>query len=123
MTDTAKKAKRVSFRLYALPTTAEATARAGEHRFSRIAPSYTLIYTDRRKPDGGILLGAKDAERLTEADKKWLLDCNLTIYAEAIIREKPDAVDHFFELLEQAIRQDLNGEEETENGTGETDGD
>lgn len=86
-------------RLYAGPTTAEATARTKGYRFSRITAFYILIYTDKEPPKSFIEITEDEAHRLTTADRQWLNDCQTALVLEHVQREKPKIVDKLNELL------------------------
>ena len=96
-----KEKKKSAVRLYAGPTTAEVTARTEGFRFSRIAASYTLVYTDNPKglPDGFIEITEEDAHRLTAADRQWLTDCQTALIVEHIQEQKPIIEERLTELL------------------------
>ena len=97
-----KNEKKLAVRLYAGPTTAEATAQTEGYRFSRIAASYTLVYTDNPNdlPEGFIEITEAEAHRLTDADRQWLTDCQTALIVEHIQEQKP--------VIEQRLNELLN---------------
>lgn len=112
--------KKNEYRLYAAPTTAEATEETEKQRFSRTTADYTLVYTAQAMPDGWLLLAEEDAGRLTPEDRRWLDDCNTALIAEDVARNKPRIVRKLADLLE-AIEGRIEQREEggeTEYGEG-----
>lgn len=116
-----KEKKKSAVRLYAGPTTAEATARTEGFRFSRIAASYTLVYTGKPKavPEGFIEITEEDAHRLTDADRQWLTDCQTALIVEHIQAQRPAIEERLSELLnivEQITQEggELSGESSSE---------
>ena len=106
--------KKAVFRLCAIPTTAEATARTEGQRFSRITADYTLVYTaDEELPQGSLELTEADAVRLSDGDRRWLSDCNNALIAEEVARLKPKIVRKLSDLLDE-IEKNLNQTEEGE---------
>lgn len=80
-------------------------------RFSRITADYTLVYTDKKSPKGGVRLTDADAHRLTAADRRWLDDCNAVLISEAIARDKPRILSRLNELLND-IETNIRKQEE-----------
>ena len=70
------------YRLFALPATDESVRRAEKERFSRINIDYVLIYKTGTVRDAAEITEA-ESHRLTEAERRWLYDCNLALIAEA----------------------------------------
>lgn len=101
--------KKTVYRLYAM-SLAETTERAIEQcRFCRVTPFYALIYTaDETAPQHSVEIEGEDVERLSSADRDWLLGCNMTLIAEdAREREKEISAElsDKIEKLEQALKQ------------------
>lgn len=122
MSDTTPKKK--TYRLCALPTTAETTAEVEGQRFSRITADYTLVYTAGRVPTGGIKLTEADASRLTAADRRWLDDCNAVLIAEQIAKDKPRILSKLNDLLNtiEANIEQAQTQNETEGVDADDDG-
>ena len=105
--------KKTVYRLYAM-SLAETTEKAIEqYRFCRVTPFYTLIYTaDETPPKHSVAIEGEDVERLSSADRDWLLGCNMTLIAEDMKdREKEITADlsakieQIEKMLEEAKRQ------------------
>ena len=98
-----------TYRLYALPISAENVDATAAARFGRITGSYALIYTDGEAPDGALCLGKEHEGRLTDNDRTWLRDCNLVIIAEAMKQDETricGEISDELELLEQRLREE-----------------
>ena len=94
------------YRLYALPVNSQTVAEAQAHRFARITPLYLLIYSVGTIADS-VEITEAELDRLTSADRDWLLGCNLIIIAEdAKAREKEISITlgEKIERLEQALK-------------------
>lgn len=89
---------KIAFHLYAMNADANGVETAAEQRFSRATPDYILIYTAAAAPKNSVEIAGSDLKRLTEADERWLLDCNLILLAE-------DARDREREILEDAAKK------------------
>lgn len=93
-----------TYRLYALPLTSENIALAAENRFSRATPSpepgYVLVYTNGDAVKGAVEIGENNANRLSNADIRWLMDSSAAIMAEEIEKNKPEVIRHLSESVE-----------------------
>ena len=119
MIDEQTNKEKAVFRLCAIPTTAEGTAAIEGQRFSRITADYTLIYTaDENLPEGSLELTEGDAGRLSDGDRRWLIDCNNALIAEEVARLKPKIVRRLSDLLDE-IENNLK---KTEEGDGADNG-
>ena len=113
--------KKPAVRLYAGPTTAEATAWTEGYRFSRITAAYTLIYTEKPAPNGFIELDESEAHRITAADRQWLTDCQTALVVEHVQREKPKIVSRLNDLIELAEALERKKREEGDTHGGNSD--
>lgn len=116
-----KNRKKSAVRLFAGPTTAEATAQTEGHRFSRVAASYILVYTDKPKslPEGFIEIEESDAHRLTDADRQWLTDCQNALIVEHIKDNTPKMMERLNQLL-SLVEQIQSNERGKDDGEGST---
>ena len=89
------------YRLYAIPTKPETIDGMGHQRFSRITPEYSLVYTDGQAPMDGVEMSDGDAKRLSKADERWLLACNLELIKEELERQMPEMLQRITEKLIQ----------------------
>ena len=101
--------KKTVYRLFAM-SLADTTEKAIEqYRFCRVTTFYTLVYTaDETPPENAIVIEGEDVERLSSADRDWLLGCNMTLIAEDMKdREKEITADlsQKIEKLEQALEE------------------
>ena len=95
-----------TYRLYAMPVSQESVETAEMHRFSRITPFYLLIYTEEKISECAAEITENEVERLTSADRDWLLGCNIVLLTEdAMRREKEISVTlgEKIERLEKAL--------------------
>lgn len=99
-------------RLYAGPTTAEATALTEGYRFSRITAFYILIYTDKEPPKSFLEITETEAQRLTQADRQWLNDCQKVLILEHVQKEKPQIISKLNQLLN--IVENITNQKEKE---------
>ena len=120
MSGTAQENKEKSaVRLFAGPTTAEATAQTEGHRFSRVAASYILVYTDEPDslPEGFIEIEENDAHLLTDADRRWLTDCQNALMIEHIRDNTPKMIERLNQLL-SLVEQLQSNERGNDDGKG-----
>ena len=110
--------KPTKYRLFVLPTTDETVRKAEKARFSRITVDYVLIYKTGKMQDG-VEVTESEAHRLTEAERRWLLDCNLALIAEktrenmgGVLQSLSDKVN----ALEEALKKQKEIEEGAANG-------
>lgn len=93
-----------TFKLYALPLSAENIAAAANERFSRATPTpepgYVLIFTDGAAPEHAAEITEETAKLLSPADVRWLIDSNAAIVAEEIERRKPEVLKQLSEQIE-----------------------
>lgn len=107
-----------TYRLYALAVNQDNVAEAQNHRFSRITPLYLLIYSENKLSESNsVEITEKDIERLTSADRDWLLGCNMALIVEdAKRREKEisisigEKIERLEKALEEASKQSENRE-------------
>lgn len=85
------------FRLYVLPPTPDNIDMAQErYKYYRATPWNLLIYTEKRKPVGSLLV--KKTEALSGADQGWLAGCNAIILEEEAKRN-PHTVENMMKFL------------------------
>mgnify|MGYP006967185855 CR=1 FL=1 len=82
--------QKVKYRLFALPVSEESMAEAEKKRFSRITAKYVLIYCDSEAANA-MQIDRDNFSALTEADKKWLYECNVLLLAEDALRHQEQA--------------------------------
>ena len=68
----------------------------GQYKYYRATPRNLLIYTDKRKPVGSLLV--KKAEALSGADHGWLMACNAIILEEEA-KKTPRTVENMMKFL------------------------
>lgn len=112
---------KIVYKLYAMELNEDNMKTATKWRFSRgtIAPfpGYILIYTDKEAPNGAIEITEATANRLSEEDESWLLDCNMLILAEETEKRKPEILKELnerVEMLESVLKEKT---EETNGGS------
>lgn len=108
------------YRLYALPTTDETVRRAEKERFSRITVDYVLIYKPGKPVKDAAEITDAEAYRLTEAERRWLWDCNVALIVDATkenmggimqnLSEKVDALEAALEKQKQAEEAAKSGD-------------
>lgn len=76
------------YKLYLLKPELATEETLGNHRFVRSNPFYTLIYTNKRKPKGAILV--ERPEVLYTPEKAWVMGCNMQI-EEELFQKSEDA--------------------------------
>lgn len=110
--------KKVTYRLFALPLSAETVALAQKERFSRVCAGYALIYTN------GSIKGATEIKEeqcglLNKTESEWLFDCNMVIIAEEAKRNEKkilESLSHRVTALEAALAEEKR-KEYAEDGT------
>lgn len=68
----------------------------GQYKYYRATPRNLLIYTDKRKPVGSLLV--KKVEALSGADHGWLMACNAIILEEEA-KKNPRTVENMMKFL------------------------
>ena len=105
--------KRKKYRLYAMPVNAKSVDMAQNERFSRATAWYVLIYTDSdTAPENSVEIDENEVNRLSSADRDWLLECNMELIVEdAKAREKEIAqsIGEKIKQLEIALESAKNG--------------
>lgn len=100
MAEDAKK----TYKLYALPLTAGNIGKAAEERFCRAtptpAPGYVLIYTDGNPAEHALRVTEEFAKLLTQADIRWLMDCNAAIFAEEVEKNRDEVMHSLSDSVE-----------------------
>ena len=85
------------FHLYVMPPTPENVDMAQRrYKYYRATPRNLLIYTEKRKPVGSLLV--KKVEALSVADQGWLMGCNAIILEEEA-KKDPNTVDSMMKFL------------------------
>ena len=106
------------FRLWALPYGPEAMEAAYRERFCRVGADYVLIYAARKPKLPCAEVTEQEAHRLTGAETKWLLDCNLTLIAEETQRRSVEILADMSRKLDE-LEAALKRQQEIENGEAE----
>ena len=73
--------RKIHYRLYANNVTDETVGIAESGRFSRITADYLLVYTKTKMKDWPEITD-DNVSILTNADRKWLFECNMELIAE-----------------------------------------
>lgn len=81
--------KKIKYALYAMSNTDKNVDFAMREKHSRITPTYILIYSSRHIRRGTEVAG-EDLALLTEADEKWLVDCEHAVVAEYIAKHSEE---------------------------------
>ena len=85
------------FRLYVMPPTPDNIDMAQErYKYYRATPKHLLIYTEKRKPVGSLLV--KKVDSLSSADHGWLAGCNAIILEEEA-KANPNTVENMMKFL------------------------
>lgn len=116
--------QKTTYRLFAMPVNAESVEVAEKSRFARITPFYLLIYTDGAMAESAAEITESEVERLTSADRDWLLGCNMVLLAEdAKKREKEisASLGEKINRLEQALEEARKREEQHGRGNAKSD--
>lgn len=123
--DLSKTENRV-YRLYAMTITQESVELAETERFTRITPSYVLIYTLNDVLENAVEILPDNYGRLTSQDKQWLIDCHAISFADQLEEHKEDIEVKAKEIIAMLAKQmssedggkvvEANGNESAENG-------
>lgn len=118
-----KEEEKKVYKLYAMRTTNEAmealqkaSGMGNSPRFSRITANYMLIYTEDANIMAKVfpfikytIIGDKEVSRLSSEDRDWLTNCNFSIIAEEVEKNKDiilqnmtDAIDALAAELEKS---------------------
>lgn len=114
------KAEDKIFRLYALSTKEQGEIETPRHRFVRITPHYSLVYTDGARPENSVEIGPESLFRLTPEDKQWMTDCAAIMLAEEVAKKQAACLVQLGEKVAelekalQAARDETPEQEETE---------
>ena len=99
------------YSLFAMPATAANIEIASNERFSRITPKYILIYAKDKQPPSSMAIDGEDLNRLTKADKQWIKDCIVTLFADAVQKQPENierSMEKHIEMLEQALKAEAD---------------
>lgn len=66
------------------------------YKYYRATPKHLLIYTEKRKPVGSLLV--KKVEALNSADQGWLAGCNAIILEEEA-KANPNTAENMMKFL------------------------
>lgn len=114
------KAEDKIFRLYALSAKEPSEGLAARHRFVRITPKYSLVYTAEERPENSVEIGPESLYRLSPEDKQWLTDCVVVMLAQDVSRKEAERLAQLGEKVAelekalQAARDETPQEEKTE---------
>lgn len=98
--------------LYITRLTDEALEAFQSEMFTRATKDYLLIYTDNMEehPFEVVEVPADIAKkRLTEAESKWLLSCQIDILNSELLKKAPEVIDNINErvdALEEALEKE-----------------
>ena len=108
--------KPTKYRLFVLPLNEETVRKAEQARFSRITVDYVLIYKAGTMKNA-VEVTEAEAHRLTEAERRWLLDCNLALIAEKTKENMGGVLQSLSEKV-NALETALKKQKEMEEGAG-----
>ena len=115
--------KSIKYRLWALPISDETMDAADASEFSRIGDGRVLIYSDEPKkriyPYAEEIKDGESVEVLSDAEKRWLEQCNMTILERFARQHKlplDKTVPMFLEALEKELRRAKDAEETEQRG-------
>ena len=112
---------KIKYVLYALKPTEENIKAVQDERFYRITTKYILLYKRRLQTTNYNVIGENELSYLSEADKRWLLDCNFVIIAEETEKHKDEIaarMNLMLDKLEEALKENANaGQDGTEHRT------
>lgn len=104
---------KVKYCLFAIPYSEEAQEEARKHRFNRINSRYILIYDRDEQVYSKIevyhIIDKSEIGFLSEAEKKWLFDCNVQIINE-ISADKQDEILKSFSMKLEQLEKELEKE-------------
>lgn len=96
-----------TYSLYILdPKKNDAETLSKKYRFFRVSPGYILVYTEKKKPTGGVKV--EKAGNLSPSEIAWLMQCNMQVQEE-IFRENADvakAMAGFLKDLEKELKSE-----------------
>ena len=107
-----------TYRLYALPLTAQNIGIAATERFSRATPTpepgYVLIYTCGEQPQGATEIDESKSALLTQQDLRWLMDSGAAILAEEIEKNTHKVFSNLSESVERLEEELARAKQEGE---------
>ncbi len=92
------------YRLFALPVNDETIAATDNERFCRVTPFYVLVYTDAADgcmPNLAVEIVGEDIERLSAADRDWLLSCVIVMLNEDAQKREAEIAESLGERIER----------------------
>lgn len=97
------------YKLYAMDINEENIEYALSQRFSRITPSYILVYKRGNAPKSARRLREDEAGLLCVSDSRWLISCNLSILEEELCRsyeKRREDVEKMIDNFEKALKEE-----------------
>lgn len=98
-----KKTK--AYRLFAMEYSLENVDYASAFRFSRITSEYILIYAQKAKliPPTGVCAEVREENinLLTKLDESWLIDCGVSLFADATAKHDKEVIDRLTSMVER----------------------
>lgn len=110
-----RKRNKKKYVLYALELTDENLQIVQDKRFYRITSQYILLYEINLPFTNYTHIGDSEMGYLSDADKQWLLDCNMAIIAEETIKKQDKiaaSMGQMLERFEKALQSEKSKEEE-----------
>jgi len=95
----------VKYDLYALPYSAENEEAARKERFHRINGRYILVYKSNdnveTENDRYHIISEEETSFLSDAEKVWLLECNIEIITEESVKQRDEIIKNYSLKLER----------------------
>ena len=101
---------KATFRLWALPVTAENIVTAARNEYARIGDRILIYSASKRKPKGAYQI-TEELSKIVLSDEEngWLLRCNLTIYEKFIEEHEEEMKKGQYDFL-RALEAELERE-------------
>ena len=120
-----EKNEKLTYNLYATRTTEAVIEAVSAMRFARITAGYTLVYCEdentMRKTFPFIeytIIKDEETNRLSSADKEWLMNCNFTIITEEALKNKEIVLQNMTDALD-ALEAELEKRRIADNSSAE----
>ena len=80
-----------------------------QEKFHRITQNYTLCYTEKTDIKDAVEIKVEDFDSLSDADKEWLSECNISIM-QTLEEEHKDSIEQsklqFLKELDENLAQE-----------------
>ena len=94
--------KKTKYFLYAGRCTSRNIGIASQFEYSRVTPSYILVYSDSPKMENGFIeIGSDDLATLSKSDNVWLQDANLQIVLNEMKRNAEEIANNIRERAQE----------------------